>query len=203
MSRNLKMLGLCLVATLAMSAVASSSASAWFKSNADHTLFSGSQVGTNTFSITAGTIHCGVGTFSGTTTSTESNEVEVTPTYQNCTATPFGGATVHTNSCTYQITTDGQVHLICPGNNKIVVTAPFCTITIYPQTLQGVSFHNVGSGSTTEIQVTAGLFDIHYTQTAGCTHGSGTFSNGHYSGAIQMTGENTAKEHLAISHHIT
>lgn len=200
MSRNLKVLGLCLMAALAMSAVASSTASAWFKSTSHHTIFSGSQVGTNTFATTAGTIHCAVATFAGTSTSTESEEVEVEPTYENCTSTPFGGATVHMNGCKYQITTNGQAHIICTGTNKIVVTAPFCTITIYPQTLEGLTFENTGSGSTEEVDATANVSGIHYTQTAGCTHGAGTFSNGHYTGTVKMTGANTAGEHVGIRH---
>ncbi|HVI69921.1 MAG TPA: hypothetical protein VM656_00365, partial [Pyrinomonadaceae bacterium] len=95
-------------------------------------------------------------------------------------------------------TTSGQVHIKCPTGKNIVVTAPFCTITIPPQTKGSVSFDNIGEGAEREVEVTANVKVIHYTQTAGCTHGAGTTTDGIYEGTVVVWGETHAGEQKGV-----
>jgi hypothetical protein len=211
MSRKLKVLGVAFTVAMAFSAVMAAAASAVFHSEVEHTIITGSQTTRNSFTVNAGTTHCETATFEGTLSAKTTDEATVTPTYSNCKLTAFGGetlnATVDVNNCHYLITTDGVVHLTCGGatgtagaGTSIQVTAPFCTVTVAPQTINKVDFVNVGEGTTREIDVVATGAKIKYTQSAFCPTGGGTFENGTYIGTVRVTGENTAKEHVGIWH---
>ena len=117
MIRNLKILGLGLVAVLAMNALVASAASAnkayWFNSdtnNADWTKLSGAQgpmPDTWIFHIGIGT--CTTVTYSGSTSATTTSTITLAPTYAGCTLKPLPGtATIHMNGCVYDIEADGQ-----------------------------------------------------------------------------------------------
>ena len=115
MTRNLKVLGLALVASLALSAVVASAAfgeAALFTSGVLSTettkLHGGQAAGTtDTFTVNGIPMTCATTTFSGVgiTKGTSSTYVKVTPTYATCHAiVPFIGTrtvTVTMNSCYY------------------------------------------------------------------------------------------------------
>jgi hypothetical protein len=208
MTSRVKVLGVAFAVAMAVSAVMASAALAVFHSTDEHTIITGSQTTRNSFTVNAGTTHCEVATFEGTLSAKTTDEATVTPTYTNCKLTAFGGevlnATVDVNGCHYLITTDGVVHLKCgetdTTKSNIQVTAPFCTVTVAPQTINKVDFVNVGAGPTKEIDVVATATGISYTQSALCPTGGGSFANGTYSGTVRVTGENTTKEHVGIWH---
>jgi hypothetical protein len=206
MTRNLKALGAVFAALLATAAMAASaSAAVEFHSEKEHTILTGTQEGTNSFTVNAGTTHCTSAKFEGTQQAKTATSIDITPLYTGCKLTAFGGeslnATVDHNGCTYRFTSDDKVqHLICPTGKSIQVTAPFCTVTVSPQTFEGVTFKTVNKGSTTsEITVEANVNGLAYTQSAFCPTGGGTFANGVYDGDVIVTGENTAAtEHIGI-----
>lgn len=193
MINNLKVLGLALVAMLALGATSASAAE--FHSESASTTVTGSQSTTNTFTTDSGTVHCSTATFTGSQSGTTATAVKVTPTYTGCKSTGFieANVTVDTNGCHYNITADGQVHLEeCEaGKSGIVVTAPFCTITVTSgQTLNSVSFANTGSGTTQEVTVTANVNNIAYHESGGlCKNSGSSTTGGTYGGSVKVTGE--------------
>ena len=202
MTRNLKALGLALVAALALTAVAVSSASAAeFHSESEHTSITGTQENEirNTFTVNAGTIHCGTATFSGTSSASTTSELTIAPNYQGCKITTVTletlEAVVDMNGCHYLFTPSGQVHLSCPSA-PIRVTAPLCTVTVHPQTVESVDYTNVGAGATRSTTVTSTATNLAYTQSSFCPGGGGgAFNNGTYSGSVGTTCVETLNFH--------
>jgi len=202
MTRNLKALGLALVAAGALVALAASSASAinpQFHSEAEHTIITGSQEGNNTFVVNAGTVHCSTATFEGTASVKTPASLTIAPNYKSCNLTAITletlEAVVDMNGCHYLFTPGGEVHLTCPSA-PIRVTAPLCTVTVHPQTVQKVDYINNGAGSTRNVTVTSTATGLVYTQSSTCPGGSGTFSNGTYNGSVGTTCEDTLKNQV-------
>jgi len=136
MIRNLKALGLALMAMLVMAAVAASAASADdFTSESSPVTLTGKQTGGgDVFTSTAGTVKCKEKKYTATGVATPTTAVTVTPSYPaktvggelNCTAFGFP-AEVHTNGCTFRFTvgatTTGGLEIICPEGKEITATA--------------------------------------------------------------------------------
>src|SRR5215207_7709800 len=104
--RNIKILGLALVAMFSMSAVMAVSASAdtLTSSGASSVLTGTAEPGfTDEFKTTAGIVKCPDAKYDATITGnvTTAGSISATPTYANCTGFGFP-ATIHHNSCTYQ-----------------------------------------------------------------------------------------------------
>jgi hypothetical protein len=206
MTRNLKVLGLALVAALAMSALAASAASATYSFGAPNapTDGTGSQIGTNIFTTGAGTVECTSATFSGTQGSESSSDVTISPHYTGCTAFTIVGTHVKMNGCTYTFTTPtvdlggGEFtgespHVICTGENQIEITptgffGSICTVKIPGQTPTSghVIYKNEGEGTTRVVKVTATVGGIHFTSSGGICGSSGT--NGSYEGSVTLRG---------------
>jgi len=206
MIRNLKALGVAVMAVLALGAVAAGSASAEFHSEVAHTTFSGAQEGTHTFTTDPGTVHCKKATFSGTSEKATTNDVTVTFKYEECTLTSIFGniaVTVSPNECVYTFTTDGIVHVNCPAGKNIVVSGPGCTINVNAgQTLTGNTYTNIGTGTTREVLVHTAAHSIAYSYSGfTCGSGSGT-ANGTYNGTTKITGTDTNGNHVGIWHQI-
>lgn len=205
---NLRRLGLSLLAALAMCAVTAVTASAepfLFASEASHTSLAGETVGTETFTVDAGSATCSGTKYTGTADEELVGEVALAPTYKECTADPLGTAHVAMNGCYFvffPVTAEGSNHEVeaaieCPGSNvaKVTVTAlgvTKCTIDFGPQTgLKKVTVAETGSPGS--IQATVELSGISYTQTAGtglgaCTNTSK--SNGVYKATVVINGFN-------------
>jgi uncharacterized membrane protein len=173
MTRNLKALGLALVAMLAMSAVVASAASAQAttaKFTAMDNTYPESFHGTNaagqeTFATEAGTFEC-ASTFSGSVAAATQHFV-VTPVYSGCKAFGPWNATVAMEGCTYtyQITTtltnphryQAHVAVVCPPGKAIKVVAGTCEIAIPAQPgLTTVDLENNATTTSILIRPTVG-----------------------------------------------
>lgn len=228
MMRNLKVLGLALVAVFAMSAVAASMASADdLTSEVSPVTLTGKQAGAgDTFTTTAGTVKCKEVKYTATAV-TPTTAVSATPNYpvkiknaegkeeQNCTGFGFP-AEVVTNGCTFLFkingagSTAGTLDVVCPGANEITVTAASggttkCVVHVAGQTGKGpLTYTNTGAGTTREVDVKAAITNnLIYKHTAGtglgaCTSGSSV--TGSYAGEGIITGEkdNGGFEHVGI-----
>jgi hypothetical protein len=222
MIRNLKFLGLALVAVMAMSAMVASAASAdLFNSEKENTTLTGTQekhleggVEKNDRFITAGGIlECTSATYKGTQATKTSSTVTVAPTYSGCTFTGLA-ATVKTNECTYVFsligaTTTGQAEIKCPTGKEITVEigpepTRRCIIHISAQILSGFGFSISGAGTTRQITFTFNTgFTVKYSQTglsgSGACATADNQTTGKYIGAATVTGENAAgTEHIGV-----
>ena len=163
MRRNLKALGLALLAAFAMSAVVASAAQA--EAPAEFTAAEYPAVLTGHeeeekaefFEFTPGNkTECSDVTYEATLTEA-STEVTVTPHYTGCTASGVG-TNFNLNGCHYKFTAGtatsstvahGAVHVICPPNKQIevVVGGGLCVVDIGPQTLAaGITYTNIKGG---------------------------------------------------------
>jgi hypothetical protein len=217
MIRNLKVLGLALVAMLAMSVVVASAAQAnsnFTTTNGLYpTIFEGEQGTENVFTTTTGSVKCttakfvyrngetmqeaGINYVIGTNTAA-SETASLHPEYTGCKA--FGvKATVTTTGCNYlfHVTNAASpftlsTDIACSGTNKITVvpTGVDCTITVGPQTgITGLSAVNAGAGATEDITVTINSGNITYTETGTNCHINGaTDNNGSYTGTATIKG---------------
>jgi hypothetical protein len=171
MTRNLKALGLALIAVFAMSAVAASAAQAKFDTlttfPTTNVFLTAKALATQEFAIQEGkaTVKCSeveleTGEVEGSepkkfksTNTDKSTSITAYPKYNKtentCEVSPFGKGTVHMNGCYYTFTSetdvngDAEVHIICPPGQKIVITGPgSCNISVGEQTVKGVHYTN-------------------------------------------------------------
>ena len=151
--RNIKALGLALVAVLAMGAVAAAGAQAaiHLTTSQSGTDVAGTISGTQTvkavLSTPKGQVECNKATFAASTATGTNMELTVTPTYEECEG--FGlPATVTMNGCEYTLATPtvvaadeytGEADLVCPANTLVEVhvylfknpwESSLCTVTI-------------------------------------------------------------------------
>ena len=213
--RNLKILGLALIAMLSMSAVAASMASAdeltaenypaTLKGSLDEVAVP------DKFLTTTGPVSCKQANYDGTI-SGPTTTVEVTPTYNECTAFGFPAVIDHGN-CKYLFhivknTTEGDVDLVCTSG-ELTVTAigagtPKCIVHVPPQSdITGtVKYSRIGAGTTQEITVVANLTGIDYTHTQGTGVGScpsGSATNGTLEAKAKVTGlQDEGPNHIGL-----
>lgn len=211
MIRNLKALGLALVALLAMTAVSASTASADdLTSEKTPVTLTGKQSGTgDVFTTTAGTVKCKEVIYTAASVVTPTTTVDVTPNYplttaggeQNCAGFSLP-AEITTSGCVYRLTigaaTTGGFDIVCPVGQEITATVKGggttkCTIHIPPQNIAaGVTFSNTGAGTTREVDIASNISGtLAYKHTAGtglgaCTSGS---ASGSYTGSAIVTAE--------------
>lgn len=174
MLRDLKILGLMLVAILAMSAVVASAASAtdMFTLESSPTTLTGKQEAPNNnkFKIVGQTVQCETATFDATVSGTAVSEItSIAPTYSGCTLAGVP-TTIDTNGCKYALfgNTDanghGEVRIEkCEAGKAIKITIPglSCDITIKKSTepngnqtaAEGVRLTNIGTGATRELTI--------------------------------------------------
>jgi hypothetical protein len=206
MIRNLKALGLALVAVFAMSAVVASGAQAeqFYHSSATPTTLSGTIGSTNIFHVPgAGTVECNTASFPGTVVGTTVSEIRVTPVYTGCVAFGFATTDIITTECHYLFTTPtttgttshAPLHVECTGANKIKITPTFfgasvCTVEVGSQTPGGVvDFENKSSSAVppvpeSHVLVTSTATGISHT--AGC--GGSAAADGTYTGSVTVKG---------------
>ena len=200
MIRNLKILGLAVTASVAMSAIAAWNASAtgpyWLNLGGDWTVLSGSQnnASPDTRGFSAGTLTCTTTTYSGSTSATTTTTFKLAPTYGGCTLKPLPGtATIHMNGCEYEFHTDGyttngafdtETTINCPTTTSpshvthdITITVVLggitkCTIHIEEQNLgTGLVLTNEGADPNKDFKVHISFSHIKYTQTQGTGEG--------------------------------
>ncbi len=214
--RNLKALGLALIAVTAMGAVSVSSAGAdEFTAESFPLLLTGkNDPGTTpVIKVTAGAIECKKTTSQGTLTGI-TKTASVTAAFSECTAFGFA-ATVEMNGCTFLYhleggaSTNATKDIVCPAGKEITVKAASggitkCIIHVPPQTnLTGITVKNTGAGVTREITGEINTSAVKYTHTKGtglgaCTEGSA--SNGVITSKVLITGEkdNGGGEHVGV-----
>ncbi len=209
MIRKLKILSISLVAMLTMGIAASSAAAVEFHSGATNTSLSAAQEGTNTFVLDSGTFHCTTYSLSGSQLGSTATAVELAPTTAGCQSTGFikANITIDTNGCKYNLTaasSNEMVHITgCEaGKPGIVMTAPFCTITVTPQTIGPVDYETAGSAGTThEVVVNSTISNVAYHESGfACAHSGSTTTGGQYTGKLRVTGVDAASgTHVGIT----
>ncbi|HMJ72166.1 MAG TPA: hypothetical protein VK471_02250 [Solirubrobacterales bacterium] len=210
MIRNLKALGLALLAIFATSAVAASAASAnpQFFSEMEDTTLTGSQglAMANILTTDLGELKCNVARFDGTMEPAETTTLTLKPTYEEC-KQAGENAVVTLHGCSYLFhlgenteTFEAKMDIECPDGEKIVIDTPECATTIPPQAGLGeVKFTNEGAAATRAIVADLKIGGIDYVEHgAGCPNETVTTNNGTYTGLITVKGENAAEEHVGI-----
>lgn len=197
----LKMLGLAIVAALALSAVVASAASASKFQSANYPAkITGSQVGEHVFTIESELkTKCKKATFEGSL-SAASETLTITPTYSECTS--FGiSSTIKFNECTYvfhagaELSANhfaGTTDVSCPAGKVITITTATCEVQVGAQTgLGSLEYVNEASGKVT---VKANVTGIKYNKTKDgflCPlNGTGTKEDGKYEGETLTEGNN-------------
>lgn len=187
MKRNLKALGLAVVAAFAMSAVAASAASAenQFKADDYPVVLTGHEEGeVNRFNVGNSSLECDSTTFEGTAEE-DSTSLTITPHYDDCKTSAGTSAKVHLNGCDFEFTAgehvgthefEGDAHIRCPSEQSITLTIPesgsLCVIHIGEQTVRQDGEHsltftnNTNGGGTADDDVTV---DVDVTVTANVT----------------------------------
>jgi hypothetical protein len=203
MTHNLKIFGLTLVASLAMSAMVASAASAtafWFTSEVTPTTLTGNQPAKffDKFKTDSGTVTCEKATYTGTQTGKTATTITIIPKYEECEIAGVP-AIIDMNSCDYEFTTHTKIGtteftvtttINCSGTNEIKVTiippggTTKCTVNIPEQTIAtGVTLTNGNNGSTGKTDITADVSinptfanpgGIKYSETAGTGTGACT-----------------------------
>ena len=145
-------------------------------------------------------ITCKTEKLTGATQNGAAAELTLTPTYENCTAFGFGGATVTTNGCTYKFTQPegvadnwaGGFALNCPAGKKIVIEVTSggstCKVEIGEQTPAGiVSYGNDTAEAGIDFALNvSGINVTKVTDNGECPlSGTGTVNNGTYTGGTE------------------
>lgn len=211
MTSKLKTLALGLFATLALSAMGASSASAHyvFTTATEPTAFTGEQIeGKNKFTIAGQSIECVTATFTGTQTGTEATELTIIPTYANCT---YGAKIAHLtmNGCSYEFTGatqasgHGTVHVKCPAGKAIELHitnlsgSETCTLTIAEQT-PGQGYSAVTTGNDVKLTMTMSGIVISTDGLALICKALAT-TNATYTGVITLRGYRDGLSHIAAN----
>jgi len=164
MNRNLKIVGLALVAVLAMSAWATASASAFTKfasvGNVNVAVTADQEASAqHVFTVDSATVKCTTAHFAtmGEVTSPAAT-IEVHPEYSGCTAFGFVNASVETKGCDYVLHASGTVDIVQGAGtetcNRILVHGGTCTVEIKPIAA------NTGLGTASYENLTGGKVKI-------------------------------------------
>jgi hypothetical protein len=205
MIRNLKAMGLALVAVFAMSAMAASGAQAEqsYHTSATPTTLSGTANSTIILHFPGGgSVECTNASFPGTVVGTAVSEIRVTPVFTGCVGFGFATTDVSTINCHFLFTTPtatgstshAAVHIECTGV-FIIITPTFfgaslCTVEVGSQTPGGVvDFENKSSSAVppvpeSHILLTSTLTGISHT--GGC--GASAAADATFTGSITLKG---------------
>jgi hypothetical protein len=174
MIHNLKILGLGLVAMLAMSAVAASGASASFSSTDEHTLLTSSAITEQEFRVTEnkrGFICKKAGLNTNTSTILEADktaeQVTAAPEYSECRGVSPEVPVVHVEptNCHFLFTDEtnatehAPVHVVCQNETE-EIHVKATELKLICATIPGTNTANVGKGPATHNQ---NLTGVHYT----------------------------------------
>jgi hypothetical protein len=200
MIRNAKILGLAIVAALALTAVMASAASATNFTAASYPVkISGTQTESHKFTVGGGTVTCTTATFAGELTAA-SETLTINPTYSNCTAFGFIGAKVtgfSSTGCDFKFYAGGATDLLC-SSGDVVIDAGECSVTLSEQkNLTKNTFTNNATGTVTVGTNVSGIHAV-VTSTGFCPIGGGTYTNATYTGQTLVEGKNSKGVAVAI-----
>jgi hypothetical protein len=190
-----------LAAVFAASILSSASASAAeFHAAESPVRITADQTKTNVLSIDGTKVECSTAHFESGLIAIPSPTIEVHPTYSGCTEFGFVGTTINTESCNFVNHASGTVDVVCPPGQSIKLTASTCAVEIGSQTgLGSISYTNSGNN----IIMTPNISGITMVKTKDgflCPlNGTGTVTNGTYTGAIEAKGTNAAGEVDALA----
>lgn len=195
MKKRFSIIGLALLAALALSAVAGAAgaSASQFRAQQYPATITGTQGTAQKLNLNGTTIKCSNTTATATAASASST-LELTPAYSGCT---IGGlaATSSSNGCqlTYASTSEsapltGTLGVKCGAGAAIEFKQGTCVFSIPAQSgVGGLEFTNAGTGSTRTVTTTYGVSGLSYTAGSGC--GSpGSFSNGTLTGSSVLKG---------------
>jgi hypothetical protein len=213
MIRNVKVLGLALVAMLALSAsVASSAFAIEFHSDSStgNTWLTGTSTGSHIFDAAGSTITCKKATFSGTQTGKTVSTVNLTAAYSECTVAigEFNlAATVNMGGCQYSFNANGEVGVVnatgktCSTEQITYRVSNFlgeCDVKVGPQTgLKSAKYEGATTVANGTVKVSPSVTLIKGTSTGNLCSTTGEFTNGQYtSGPTTVSGfvDNAGKE---------
>jgi hypothetical protein len=201
MSRKRGVLGVALMAIVAMSvALAPAASGDQLKSDTPQTItLEGQQGLVNLLKTTAGSQECAEVKYVGTVT-TPASSATVTPIYGGCLCLGVE-CTFDMNTCSYKLilesgtSTTAKADIQCTkAGDEITLTSSKCVLHIPPQSaLSKIELSNIGSGTTREVKLDFELSGIKYSHTAGtgtgkCSTGSGLA--GTFSGSANVTAKN-------------
>ena len=165
MIRNLKALGMTLVALFAMSAMMASAVSAHtpavFHVEEVPALITATQKEEHKFTVTGQTVTCVTAVFHGTATELTPTSILLEATYANCKAEPLGNTATVTGfgkigeagKCWYEVNASGAAALKCNGGDVTVDAGP-CVVHVPAQPFaSGVTY-------STEVIKTSGKHDL-------------------------------------------
>ncbi len=196
MIREIKVLGIALVAVLAMSAVMASAANAEgeFEAESYPATVSGSGEGAQVFTFSGGvSVTCKTSNFDGTLTE-EDTELELSAEYKECEASFGVKVDITMNGCKYVDTPIKKfmgdiweviTHLECPAGKKVELEGGPCTITIPPQMNAKASAyedHTTKPKKMTYLATVDKFVYITHKNNAFCPLTSGEKSDGQYDG---------------------
>jgi hypothetical protein len=197
--RNLKILGLALVAVLAMSAVAASAAQADFTYPSGTTKIKATQPN-GVFTTTAGNAECGGVDAEAAVSGTTATDLTFTNlVFTNCMCLGRACDVTANGGCTITLTTTGESHL-CPTGGSITLTVTsspgvsLCTIHVTQHTVNGITFSNT-AGTPNDIDVTVHATNITYETIGGggkCGTQNTTFTCGLFDGDFTLQAFNAA-----------
>ncbi len=211
MIHSIKVLGLGMLAAVAVSAAAAPAASAnpLFHSEFAGVFLTGSQSGaaTNVLTTDLGEMKCGAVKLSGSQGAMTTTTMTLKPKYEEC---KIGGnnVTVTTNGCAYTFHLEEQAEPIearmgieCPfAGGKMEIDAPECTITIPAQgPRKEVTFTNEGAGTTRAVVADLNVSGLHYVEDgAGCANPNITTENGAFTGQMTVKAEDAVGGHVGL-----
>ena len=116
----------------------------------------------NVFTVGSTKVECTTAKFESGSLSAASEDIVVHPSYEKCTAFGFVGATVNTTGCNYELSTNGDVSVLCESGKAIEIEAGECTVTVKGQTgLKEVRYTNL-AGPPKEVEVIDEVVKIAY-----------------------------------------
>jgi len=215
MIRKPSNMGIALLLALAVSAIAAPPATAakfFVASEQEHTVISGAQLGTASFSFDAGKVECKGLTYSGTTSLSLVTEMTVSPQLKECEAAFGKEVAVGMNGCSYRLyattiegaTYSGKMDIECPEGKKIEIETLGCTVTLPAQSaLSSLTFSNEGKETTREVIVSFNVSGLKYEEHKGklsntCKNETSLKSNGTLSATTSIGGRDTQENHVGI-----
>jgi hypothetical protein len=208
MIRNSKLLGLALVAFLAITAVIASSASAAEFTASDYpATISGTQSAAHRFEVGGGTVTCNTATFSGTQSGASVNQT-IDPTYTGCTAFGFINSTVTGfkntgGSCDYSFNANGVNTLVCPSGDVKIDAGP-CSVTLEASKNTALKSNTYTNNTPSAGRITAhtAVTNIHAVVTSGfgCPVAGKTYIDAKYTGSTVLSGKNSGGSAVALTH---